>query len=173
MEFVTKQARLILPYGMLLTRLFKYVMRENSKLYNESYVLYDRVMYPFTTQQERKTRKDRGMRRGLHSTSSSSAFAQPYSFHLNDDDDNEGTSHASSPSLTRFVNSLTNKVPHEFKNPPNINTHIKPFYTCQLKSSTVKFSYKMNNEDELGQSGKASGICSRERRRNEQFGKLL
>ncbi|GJS15776.1 retrovirus-related pol polyprotein from transposon TNT 1-94 [Tanacetum coccineum] len=77
MEFVTKQARLILPYGMLLTRLFKYAMSENAELFNESYVLYDRVMYPLTTQQERKTRKNYGMKRGRHSTSSSSAFDQP------------------------------------------------------------------------------------------------
>ncbi|GKA83894.1 hypothetical protein Tco_0805489 [Tanacetum coccineum] len=35
-----------------------------------SYVLYDRVMNPLAAQQERKPRKDRGMRRGRHSTSS-------------------------------------------------------------------------------------------------------
>ncbi|GJT67479.1 pentatricopeptide repeat-containing protein [Tanacetum coccineum] len=46
MEWVTKQARLILPYGMLLTRLFKFIMNEYPKLYNESYVLYDLVMNP-------------------------------------------------------------------------------------------------------------------------------
>ncbi|GKD76162.1 hypothetical protein Tco_1334444, partial [Tanacetum coccineum] len=68
-------------------------------------------MYPLTAQQERKTRKDYGTRRGHSSTSSSSAFGQPSSSHLNDDDDgnDEGTSRASTPSPTRFVNSLTNK----------------------------------------------------------------
>ncbi|GKD56361.1 hypothetical protein Tco_1289748, partial [Tanacetum coccineum] len=113
MEFVTIQARLILPYGKLLTRLFKYVMGESSELFNESYVLYDCVMYPLTTQQERKTRKDYGTKRGRHSTSSSSAFSQPYSSHLNNDDDDgndKGTSRASTPSPTCFINSLTNKV---------------------------------------------------------------
>ncbi|GKE40023.1 hypothetical protein Tco_1463428, partial [Tanacetum coccineum] len=112
--FVTKQARLILPYGMLLTRLFKYVMGESSELFNESCVLYDRVMNPLTAQQERKTRKDRGTRRGRHSISSSSTFDQPSSSHLNDDDDDgndEGTSRASTLSSTRFVNSLTNEIP--------------------------------------------------------------
>ncbi|GJS29705.1 hypothetical protein Tco_0490325 [Tanacetum coccineum] len=114
MEWVTKQSRLILPYGMLLTRLFKFVMNENPKLMNGSYVLYDRVMNPLTAQQECKTRKDYGIRRGRHSTSSSSAFDQPSSSHLNDDDDNghdEGTSRASTPSPIRYVNSLTNGVP--------------------------------------------------------------
>ncbi|GJY68965.1 hypothetical protein Tco_0471947 [Tanacetum coccineum] len=86
MEFVTKQARLFVSYGMLLTHLFKYVMFESPELSNDSYVLYDRVMYPFTAQQKRKTRKDCGTRRGRSSTSSSSAFGQPFSSHPNDDD---------------------------------------------------------------------------------------
>ncbi|GJS47593.1 hypothetical protein Tco_0597714 [Tanacetum coccineum] len=64
-----------------------------------------------------KTRKDRGTRRGLHSTSSSSAFDQPSSSHLNDDDDrnDEGTSRASTPSPIRFVNSLTNDIRDEHR----------------------------------------------------------
>ncbi|GJX00459.1 hypothetical protein Tco_0184372 [Tanacetum coccineum] len=74
---------------------------------------YDRVMNPLAAQQERKTRKDRGKRRGRHSTSSSSAFDHPSSSHLNDDDDGngEGTSRASTPSPIHYVNSLTNEVP--------------------------------------------------------------
>ncbi|GJU63554.1 hypothetical protein Tco_1245389 [Tanacetum coccineum] len=88
------------------------IISENPELVNESYVLYDRVMNPLTAQQERKTRKDCGTRRGRHSTSSSSAFDQPSSSHLKDDDDDdgndEGTSRASTLSPTRFVNSLTN-----------------------------------------------------------------
>ncbi|GJY42533.1 pentatricopeptide repeat-containing protein [Tanacetum coccineum] len=79
MEWVTKQARLILPYGMLLTRLFTFIMNEYPELNNESYVLYDRVMTPLAAQLERKPRRDRGMRRGRHSTSLSSAFDQPSS----------------------------------------------------------------------------------------------
>ncbi|GKA73939.1 copia protein [Tanacetum coccineum] len=107
MEWVTKQARLLLPYGMLLTRLFTFIMNENPELNNESYVLYDHVMTPLAAQLERKPRRDRGMRRGRHSTSSSSAFDQPSSSHLNDDDDygnDEGTSRASTPSPIRYVN---------------------------------------------------------------------
>ncbi|GKC33038.1 hypothetical protein Tco_1040332 [Tanacetum coccineum] len=112
MEWVTKQSRLILPYGMLLTRLFKFIMNEYPELYNESYVLYDCVMTTLAAQLERKHRRDRGMSRGCHSTFSST-FDQPSSSHLNDDDDDgndKGTSCASTPSLIRYVNSLTNKV---------------------------------------------------------------
>ncbi|GJT07856.1 hypothetical protein Tco_0842318 [Tanacetum coccineum] len=135
MEWVTKQSRLILPYGMLLNHLFKFIISKSPELLNQSYVLYDRVMNPLTAQQERKTRKDRGTRRGRHSTSSSSAFDQPSSSHLNDYDDgnDEGTSRASTPSPIRYVNSLTNEVPQVFQNPPNIDPHLEPFYTRQTK----------------------------------------
>ncbi|GJY44443.1 hypothetical protein Tco_0432656, partial [Tanacetum coccineum] len=114
MEWVTKQKRLILPYGMLLTCLFTFIMNEYLELNNESYVLYDRVMTHIAAQLERKPRRDRGMRRGRHSTSSSSAFDQPSLSHLNDNDDDgndKGTSRASTPSFICYVNSLTNQVP--------------------------------------------------------------
>ncbi|GJS07924.1 hypothetical protein Tco_0364720, partial [Tanacetum coccineum] len=95
--------------------LFKFIVRENSKLENESYVLYDRVMTPLAAQLERKPRRDRGTRRDRHSTSSSSsAFDQPSSSHLNDDDDDgndEGTLRVSTHSPIRYVKSLTNQVP--------------------------------------------------------------
>nr|GEY86384.1 retrovirus-related Pol polyprotein from transposon TNT 1-94 [Tanacetum cinerariifolium] len=107
MEWVTKQARLILPFGMLLTCLFDFIIDENLKLQNESYVLYDRVMNPLVAQLERKPRRDRGTTRGCNSTSSLT-FNQPSSSHLNDDDDdddgnNEGTSSASTPSHIRVL----------------------------------------------------------------------
>ncbi|GJU35902.1 putative ribonuclease H-like domain-containing protein [Tanacetum coccineum] len=101
---------------------------------NHLYVLYDRVMYPLTAQQERKPRKDYGTKRGRHFTSSSSAFGQPSSSQLNDDNNdgnNKGTLHTSTPSPTRFVNSLTNEVPRVFENPPNIDPDMEPFYTRQ------------------------------------------
>nr|GEV13188.1 retrovirus-related Pol polyprotein from transposon TNT 1-94 [Tanacetum cinerariifolium] len=116
MKWVTKQSRLILPFGMLLTRLFTFIINENPELYKETYVLYDRVMTSLAAQLEQKLRKDRGTRRGHHSTSSST-FNQPYSSHLNDNDDdgiNEGTSCANTPSFIRYVNSLTNEVPQVF-----------------------------------------------------------
>ncbi|GJR30894.1 hypothetical protein Tco_1107126 [Tanacetum coccineum] len=109
-------------------------MNENHELYNESYVLYDRVMNPLAAQQEQKTRKDHGTRRGRHFTSSSSAFDQPSFSHLTDDDNDgnaEGTSRASNPSPIHYVNSLTNEVPQVFQNPPNIHSHLEPFYTRQ------------------------------------------
>nr|GEV68093.1 reverse transcriptase domain-containing protein [Tanacetum cinerariifolium] len=124
MEWVTKQARLILPYGMLLTRLFDFIIDENPELQNESYVLYDCVMNPLATQLKQKPRKDRGTRRDRHSTSSST-FNEPTSSHLNDDDDddddndgnNEGTSRASTPSPIRQA-LITPQKPYSNKSMP-------------------------------------------------------
>ncbi|GJT44539.1 hypothetical protein Tco_0953254 [Tanacetum coccineum] len=125
-----------LPYGMLLTRLFDFIISEYLELKNQSYVLYDRIMTPLAAQLVQKPRRDRGTRRGRQSTSPSSAFDQPSSSHLNDDDNDgndEGASRASTPSPIRYVNSLTNQVPQVFQNPPNIDLHLEPYYTCQTE----------------------------------------
>ncbi|GJU73272.1 hypothetical protein Tco_1264677 [Tanacetum coccineum] len=161
MEWVTKQARLLLPYGMLLTRLFTFIMYEYPELKNESYVLFDRVMPPLAAQLERKPRRDRGMRRGRHSTSSST-FDQTSSFHLNDDDNygnDEGTSRASTPSPIRYVNSLTDQVPQVFKTHQTLNLTLNHFTQAKPKSSTVKSNYEMSNVVELGQSKRVTEGC--------------
>ncbi|GJX26601.1 hypothetical protein Tco_0232897 [Tanacetum coccineum] len=117
-------------------------MNEYSESNNESYVLHDHVMTPLAAQLEQKPRRDHGMRRGRHSTSSSSAFDQPilHGVILNDDDDGKtkGPSQFTcqalkEPSPIRYVNSLTNQVPQVFQNPPNIDPHLEPFYTRQTK----------------------------------------
>nr|GEY31773.1 pentatricopeptide repeat-containing protein [Tanacetum cinerariifolium] len=135
MKLVTKQARLILRYGMLLTRLFNYVMSNSLELPNGQYVLYDRVMLLLTPHYERKTRKDYGTK-SRPSTSTSSAFDHPSSSHHVDKDDNknnEGTSRASTPSPTHFVNSLSDDVPQVFSNPPHDDPNMKAFFTRQTK----------------------------------------
>ncbi|GKB10995.1 hypothetical protein Tco_0844918 [Tanacetum coccineum] len=82
------------------------------------------------------TRKDYGTRRGRYSTSSSFSFGQPSSSHPNDDDNDEndkGTSRASTPSPTRFVNSLSNDIPQIFSNPPNVDLNMEAFYSHQTR----------------------------------------
>ncbi|GJW13883.1 retrovirus-related pol polyprotein from transposon TNT 1-94 [Tanacetum coccineum] len=131
------------------------IIRENI-FYLGSYNLYDRVMNPLAAQQERKTRKDRGTRRGRHSTSSF-AFHQPSSSYLNDDDDDvngKGTSHASTPSPICDVNSLTNEVPQVFQNPHNIDPHLEPFYTLQTKIINRQVHIRDENHGGLRSIGK-------------------
>nr|GEW50752.1 pentatricopeptide repeat-containing protein [Tanacetum cinerariifolium] len=91
MEIVTKQVRLILPYSMLLTRLFNHVMFDYPELSNGQYVLYDRVIFPLAPHYKRNMRKDYGTKRGHPSTftSSSSDFDHPSSSHHIDDDNDE------------------------------------------------------------------------------------
>ncbi|GJS30709.1 retrovirus-related pol polyprotein from transposon TNT 1-94 [Tanacetum coccineum] len=98
----------------------------HSERFNLAYYIAKRMEWV-----SKQARRDRGTRRGRPSTSSST-FDQPSSSHLNNDDDdgnNEGNSRASTPSLIRYVNSLTNQVPQVFQNPPNIDPHLEPFYT--------------------------------------------
>ncbi|GJV39343.1 hypothetical protein Tco_1417783 [Tanacetum coccineum] len=73
-----------------------------------------------------------------HSTSasSSSAFDHPSSSHHVDDDNDEndeGTSHVSTPSPTRFVNSLLNEIPQVFSNPPDDEQTMENLFTRQTK----------------------------------------
>ncbi|GJU53250.1 copia protein [Tanacetum coccineum] len=95
-----------------------------SELYNLAFFVAKRM--EFVTKQAR----------GRSSTSSSSAFGQPFSSHPNDDDNDgndKGTSHESTPSPTRFVNTLSNDTPQILSNPPNVDPNMEAFYTCQTK----------------------------------------
>ncbi|GJY45968.1 retrovirus-related pol polyprotein from transposon TNT 1-94 [Tanacetum coccineum] len=137
MEWVSRQSHLILPYGMFLTKILTHILNEDPELQNPSYVLYDRVMEPLSASQKRKPRRDRGTRKGRTSTSSTSAFGEPSLSHpTNDDEDvnhNEGTSHTSTPSPVRYVNSLPQSIPQVYHNPPDIEPHLEPFYTRQTE----------------------------------------
>ncbi|GKC75061.1 hypothetical protein Tco_1125835 [Tanacetum coccineum] len=104
------------------------------------------------------------MRRGCRSTSSSSAFDQPSLSHLNDDNDDgnyEGTSHASTPSPIRYVNSLTNQVPQVFQNPPNIEPHLEPFYTRQTEIINRQVQLRDEHRGGVSQDNTSSSFQSK------------
>nr|GEU78486.1 hypothetical protein [Tanacetum cinerariifolium] len=120
-------------------------MSESFELSNESYVLYDRVMNLLTAHQERKTIKDRGTRRGRHSNSSSPAFDQPSSSHLNDDDDgnSKGTSRASTPSPICFVNSIINDPSFPLFLPSSSSSNYSTMNSIQASSSNPSKKFKL------------------------------
>ncbi|GJS39836.1 hypothetical protein Tco_0564879 [Tanacetum coccineum] len=130
METVRRQPKVILPYRMLLTRLFNHIMSNSPELSDDRYILYDRIMHPLSRHYERKTRADHGMKICRHSTSSStSSLVNPSSSHPIDDENvanDEGTSRASTPSPSRFVKSLSNDIPQIFSNLPNIDSNMEP-----------------------------------------------
>nr|GEX95003.1 transposase, Ptta/En/Spm, transposase, Tnp1/En/Spm-like protein [Tanacetum cinerariifolium] len=60
-----------LPYGMFLTRLYRYIMETYPHLNNGTYDIFERVMRPLGLRQTRRPRTDRGKARCFVSSSSS------------------------------------------------------------------------------------------------------
>ncbi|GJV69498.1 hypothetical protein Tco_1485007 [Tanacetum coccineum] len=94
-----------LLYGMLLTRLYRYVLETYPHLDNGTYDIAERVMRPLALRQTRRPRSDHGKAR--HSVSSTSAHHNfGSSSHQGDDDEDDGSSCASTPSPTTYLKSL-------------------------------------------------------------------
>ncbi|GKF67199.1 hypothetical protein Tco_0196878 [Tanacetum coccineum] len=87
MEKTRNKPKELLPYGMLLTRLFKHVVSIFLDLAIDHYISYDRVMHPLAPHYERKTRSDHGKKRPRDSNarSSSTTLNHPSSSHPLDD----------------------------------------------------------------------------------------
>ncbi|GJR68481.1 hypothetical protein Tco_0014546 [Tanacetum coccineum] len=80
-------------------------MEHYPHLDNGIYDVVERVMRPLALRQTRRPRSDRG--KALYSVSSTSAYHnRGYSSHQGDDDEDDGASHASTPSPTTYLNSL-------------------------------------------------------------------
>nr|GEW51103.1 zf-CCHC domain-containing protein/DUF4219 domain-containing protein/UBN2 domain-containing protein [Tanacetum cinerariifolium] len=94
-----------LPYCMFLTRLFRHVIKYYPHLDNGIYDVVERVMRPLALGQARRPRSDRGKAR--HSVSSTSTHHNCGSSSRQEgDDEDDGASRASTPSLTTYLNSL-------------------------------------------------------------------
>ncbi|GKF65696.1 hypothetical protein Tco_0192213, partial [Tanacetum coccineum] len=95
----------LLPYGMLLTRLFKHAVSVSPELAFDRYLSHDRAMHALVPHYERKTRADRGKKRPREPNASSSSPTLNHSsssHHLVDptdeNDDEFSHSNPSSPS---------------------------------------------------------------------------
>ncbi|GJT11508.1 hypothetical protein Tco_0858550 [Tanacetum coccineum] len=73
MEKTRNKPKELLPYGMLLTRLFKHVLSVFLELAIDHYLSHDRVMHPLSPHYEQKTRLDHGKKRPRDSNASSSS----------------------------------------------------------------------------------------------------
>ncbi|GJT91659.1 hypothetical protein Tco_1080504 [Tanacetum coccineum] len=87
MEKTRSKPKELLPYGMLLTRLFKHVVSVFPELAIDRYTSHDRVMHPLAPHFKRKARSDCGKKRHRESNASSSSTTlnHPSSFHPLDD----------------------------------------------------------------------------------------
>ncbi|GJT79376.1 hypothetical protein Tco_1053718 [Tanacetum coccineum] len=134
MERIRNNPKVILPYGMLLTRLFNHVMSIFLELAIDRYILYDRVMHPLAPHYERKTRSDHGTKRCRYSNPSSSSTALNHassSHHLdeNNDRNDEESFYSNTHSPTQLANSLSNISPKVFENPPHENQTLHSYQT--------------------------------------------
>nr|GEV08047.1 retrovirus-related Pol polyprotein from transposon TNT 1-94 [Tanacetum cinerariifolium] len=70
----------LLPYGMLLTILFKHVVSISPELASGNYLSHDRAMHLLTPHYEQKTRSNQGKKRPRESNASSSSATQNHPF---------------------------------------------------------------------------------------------
>nr|GEY49263.1 hypothetical protein [Tanacetum cinerariifolium] len=101
MEKTQNKPKELLPYVMLLSRLFKHVVSVFLELVIDNYPSFDHVMHSHTPHYERKTRADRGKKRPHESNASlsSSTLNHPPSSHPLDDsvDENDDESYCNAP----------------------------------------------------------------------------
>nr|GEU93373.1 ribonuclease H-like domain-containing protein [Tanacetum cinerariifolium] len=107
MEKTRNKPKELLPYGMLLTQLFKHVVSVSPGLAFDHYISHDRAMHPLAPHYERKTRSDHGKKRPRESNTSSSSFSTtqnhpslslPLDASGDENDDESFHSHSSSSS---------------------------------------------------------------------------
>ncbi|GJU67057.1 hypothetical protein Tco_1253316 [Tanacetum coccineum] len=100
MEKTRFKPKKLLPYGILLTRLFKHVVSVSPELAFDHNLSHDRAMHPLAPHYDRKTRADRGKKRPRESnvsSSSSSTLNHPSSSHPLDDSIEENDDESSHP----------------------------------------------------------------------------
>nr|GEW85017.1 hypothetical protein [Tanacetum cinerariifolium] len=141
MEKTRNKPKKLLPYGMLLTRLFKHVMSVFPELAIDHYISLDRVMHLLAPHYERKTRSDHGKKIHRESNASSSTtLNHPSSSHPLDDtiDENGDESFHSNSSFSSQNVSFSSNVVHRVRrNPPhkihNLNTYLSETINLQAQ----------------------------------------
>ncbi|GJS09670.1 hypothetical protein Tco_0366466 [Tanacetum coccineum] len=126
MEKTQFKPKELLPYGMLLTRLFKHVVSISPELAFDHYLSYDRVMHPLAPHYERKPRADRGKKRPRETNASSSSTTQnppSSSFQIDDsvDDNDNESSQSNSSSSTQHISSSSSVISEIHPNTPHEN----------------------------------------------------
>ncbi|GJW49482.1 hypothetical protein Tco_0090833 [Tanacetum coccineum] len=129
MERTRNKPKELLPYGMLLTRLFNHVASNFPELAIYRYILYDRFF--------------------LHPLNHSSS-----SHHLDEnvDENDEESSHSNTPSLPQLITSLSNVVPRVFENLPHESQSLDSFQTEIINH---QFQHRDEHQKGLRSIGKA------------------
>ena len=134
MKSVRNLPKAVLPYGMLLTRLFTHIVSIVPELSNDRYILCDHVMHSLAPHYERKTRSDHGTKRSRSSNPSSSSNVIHHSSSSHHVDENvdeidEESSHSNTPSPSQLVHLITTTTPRFFENPPHEDQTLHSYQT--------------------------------------------
>nr|GEV10282.1 hypothetical protein [Tanacetum cinerariifolium] len=128
MEKTQNKPKEILPYGMLLTRLFKHVVSIFPELAIDHYLLCDRVLHPLTPHYEQKMQSDHGKKRPRDSNASSSSTSLnnpssslPLDEIVDENDEDSFCSNSSSPSQNvSSSSSVVSRVKAEHQRPSGL-----------------------------------------------------
>nr|GEU64897.1 hypothetical protein [Tanacetum cinerariifolium] len=168
MEKTRNKPKELLPYGMLLTRLFKHVVFISPELAIDHYLSHDRVKHPLAPHYERKTRSDHGKKRPRDSNarSSSTTVNHPSSSRPLDDtiDENDEESfHSNSSSPSQNVSSSSNAIFRVRQNPTHKSQYLNTYLSETINLQTQQ---QEAHREELRSIGKAlkdmmKKICSK------------
>nr|GEV97624.1 pentatricopeptide repeat-containing protein [Tanacetum cinerariifolium] len=141
MEKTLNKPKELLPYGMLLTRLFKHVVFVSPELAIDHYLSHDRVMHPFAPRYERKTRSDHGKKRPRDSNSSSSSTtinhtssSRPFDDTIDEND--EESFHSNSYSPSQNVSSSSNAVSRVRQMPTHESQYLNTYLSETINLQT-------------------------------------
>ncbi|GJW27399.1 retrovirus-related pol polyprotein from transposon TNT 1-94 [Tanacetum coccineum] len=156
MEKTRFKPKELLPYGMLLTRLFKHVVSVSPELAFDHYLSHDRTMHPLAPHYERKTRADRGMKRPRESNASSSSTTQNHPSssrpldHIVDENDDESF-HSNSSSPSQQVSSSSNVASRVRQNPSHESHDLNIFLSETITLQTQQRNAHRDGLRSIGQ----------------------
>ncbi|GJT38972.1 hypothetical protein Tco_0938837 [Tanacetum coccineum] len=141
MEKTRNKPKKLLPFGMLLTRLFKHVVSVSPELALDHFLSHDRAMYLLARNYKRKPGADRGKKKPRESNASSSSTTRNHPCSsilleaIVDENDDESFHSNSSSSPSQNVSSSSNVIPRVIQNPPHeshfLNTHLSETINLQ------------------------------------------
>ncbi|GJT76501.1 hypothetical protein Tco_1043226 [Tanacetum coccineum] len=156
MEKTRFKPKELLPYGMLLTRLFKYVVSVSLELAFDRYLSHNRAMHPLAPHYERKTRADRGKKRPRESNASSSSTTQNHPSsslplgHTVDENDDESF-HSNSSSSSQQVSTSSNVASRVRQNPPHENIDLNTLLSETINLQTQQRDAHRDGLRSIGQ----------------------
>nr|GEZ35607.1 hypothetical protein [Tanacetum cinerariifolium] len=156
MEKTRNKPKELLPYGMLLSSMFKHIVFVFPKLATDNYLSFDHVMHPLAPHYKRKTRSDHGKKRPRESNASSSSTTQnhpssslPLDVIIDENDDE--SSHPNSSSPSQQVSSSSTVVSRVRQNPSHESHNLDTFLSETINLQTQQRDAHQKGLRSIGQ----------------------